>query len=581
MGVTNLYLEKILGDTLIFNSVVVIAKNLFFLIFSQFILGLKILLDFSNLKNYFQDFKKDFFESKKKKIIPILEIKSKKDSDFIQYFLFVKSKIIQVFLMQTKKNFFYFFEYILDKDQFLLLNRIDVLKGLKIIGLDKISFYKDFFFSISGGNSILIGKVFLYPYFFLKIYPFLIGHKFLKKIKIHPLIVIFSANLENFYFYFIFKRRGKINFIQIGKMSTKKIFSMAYTKLDSKKEFFLAIINMQKIQTYKIRFTVKKEFRSIKLCGMTEFINTGNFLFLSWSEIFYKILVTGSNDGKIFLWNKILIPLIEIKNYWYSIKDIKIFDNLPIFVVVLKKERNEFKSYPQKKTSKNLPNSSIKIFIFPKNNQSNVRIIKILVYFLNFRNFLWFFDKIFKKERFKKNFLSKKIIISIIGKLSLVKSEKDSLNFNCLTFLSIKKVLNCYFSKIKKNYNFNSFFRQKFFFFRFFILSTLRNLSIQEVRYEQHILNDTVLKFFYYFCDVCQRITINFRKKSKIFCNFFHSCYTKYKGWNRSKNYFYLRKIENQWDFRKKLIQFPIYPRFIAPDCVKFLILQKEIWGIL
>lgn len=579
MGIFNIYSEKIFGDTLIFNSIVFYQKSLFFLIFSHVILSLNFQLDFHNIKHCMSNPVKSSFFERRERIIQILEIKSKKNSHFINNFLFVKSKIIEIFSMKTKKNFYYFFEYIIDKDSLFLVNRIDIIKGLKILGFDKISFFKDFFFFTTGGNCILLGKLIFFPYFFSKILPFLSGHKLIKKIKIHPLIAIFLANNEYFYFYFISRKNKKFKFIQIGKKIKRKILSAAFTKLDLKKEFFLATINFQKIETYKIKFSVKKKFKSIKLCGMNEFLGTGNFLFVSWSEAFQKILLTGKNDGTIFLWNKILTPLIEIKNYWYSIKDIKIFNKSPIFFLILKKEKNDSKNFSKKKTFNNLPNTSIKIFIFSKNYHSNQRLFKMLIYFLNFQNLFWFYQKIFKKENFKKNISLKKSILSIIGKLSLIQSEKNTYYFSYQIFFLLKKTLSNYLSK-KKNYCFESFLRQKFIFFRFFMLSRLRNLSIQEIKYEQCLINDSILKFYYFYCHVCQRINKNFRKKLKIFCFFFHNCKAKSKGWKKNKNYFYSRKIENEWDFRKKVIQFPIYTRSIIFQNIKFLFLQKEIWGI-
>lgn len=246
---------------------------------------------------------------------------------------------------------------------------------------------------------------------------------------------------------------------------------------------------------------------------------------------------------------------------------------------MLKKEKIDSKNFSKKKTFNKLPNSSVKIFIFSKSHNPVLRMFKILIYFLNFQNLFWFYEKIFKKENFKKNFSLKKSIISIIGKLSLVQSEKNTYYFGDQIFFLLKKILSNYLSK-KKTHWFESFLRQKFIFFRIFLLSRLRNLSIQEIKYEQCMINDSILKFFYFHCHVCERINKNFRKKSKIFCYFFHHCNAKLKGWKSDKNYFYSRKIENEWDFRKKFIQFPIYTRSIIFKNIKFLVLQKEIWGI-
>ncbi|ABW98312.1 hypothetical protein HAN_3g511 (nucleomorph) [Hemiselmis andersenii] len=581
MSFKNVIEQKIFGETLFLNSIILIKNNFFFLVFSSYIVLAKLFskIQFSKIS----DFK--IFSGEKKiskiKLNTILETKSKKNSSFIHGLFLFGSKNFEFLFMQTKKKQLFIFSYFRDHSAFFSPKELFLVQGKKNTGISVIDYFKNFFFYSASVNCIQIGQIISFPYLFFRFFKIIKGLNFVIKIKFHSLGIVYSAISKGSFFVLVEKKKKLSHFsiFQIGKLVNNYFFLLSLYTVFSTAEIFIAALSFNKLETFKLSFDQKKKLVSIQLCGSNETITFGNLTSLVWGGIFSKVLFTGDSSGKISIWNELLIPLLEIKNFNHSIKDLKILSDFSSFIVIIKKEKFSYKEIKKKKIFKNIPKTTIKLYAFKK--KKNFANTKVMVNLLNSRNGISWIKNFMKIENWKRKKLNELKILSKIGELILIFSyfnKKFSYYGRYFLLFYFQHIMKIYFSKFLKFFNSSYFFRGKFFFFRFFILSKIRNLSLKEIKYEQQNIIGWKKNFFFFTCNTCKRISKCFfpNSWSEILCTFRHLQKNKYMGWEKEKKFYKKRKIYNLWDFEERKIFFPYNFKFIPVLDLKNKSIQKE-----
>lgn len=579
MGIQKIFSDSFFNETLLFNSIILIKKNMFFLVFSYFIICTKLLSIHLFNRNQISSTKNNFFENFEKQIIPVIDLQTKKNKDYVDSFIQIESEIYQLFSFQTKKKFSYIILYFFDRFSFFHSNEVIIIRSTKQWDQKNVFYFKNFFCFGKEKKGFYLGRIFFYPYFFVKFFKIMKYFEKILKIDFLPHLSLVYNDLGNYYFFFIKKMKKIYSFIQVGKKKNEKPILVSFTQINRKLEIFIALLFFNRLETFVLKFE-KKKIKCLNLCASTETLTLANFYSITWGGIFSKFLITGCSDGKIFLWNEVLIPMLEIRYFCASIKDLKIFPKSGLFLVVIKREGLNFQE--KRKILKKLPQTTLNIYYFQKIQTINFNFFSNFVNILNSHNLQWFFLNYFKKKILKNHCIKGGGILFSIGKLVLMYVEKKNEIYNFLNFFFFKKIFNFYQSKRNYLYDDKGFFKKNLFFFRFDIVCRLRKFSIREIKYEQKLLLECKKSFFYYKCIICERVSkkvIELGRRK--FCPFFHSQNEKHIKWEKEKGYLYDRKIFNRWNFLKKLIYFPLISRNFSFKRSKFFFLQKEISGII
>jgi len=200
----------------------------------------------------------------------------------------------------------------------------------------------------------------IYPHYIKKEFSVLEGVKFTYNTFIYPLFISFFSSLSGYRIWI--NRIQKIqnfNFLQICNLKVGKIDKIVTFFSLSNCSQYLAMTNLSVLSTFKISYENDKMFHKIVSLGKIEDSLILSLMDTCWGSGNYNYVIGGFNNGKIVIWNEILIPILQFLNSSFFIVNLKNKKKPFDFVFILKKHTTVTKEYGKKKILKFLPQTIV------------------------------------------------------------------------------------------------------------------------------------------------------------------------------------------------------------------------------
>jgi len=423
--------------------------------------------------------------------------------------------------LRTGRNFLYMLKEprILDffgPSNFLITSILKISGFGKLTGLD---------------GQVEIGSGFNRIYFFLfKIYPHYIkkeivaleGVKFISYTIIYPLFTALLSSISGFYILLndVQNKKG-FKFSQICNLKGYKLVKFRIFFMSSKCSLYLTIINFSILSTFKISFKTSKSPLNFESLGKIEDSLILSLTDTSWGLGGYCYLIGSFSDGKIIIWNEILVPLVQFINCSFVIINLRNEKKPFDFFIVLKKNLNITKEFGRKKNLKLLPqtilcNITISKFKIKKNLNKEWFLLKILnlTHLYNFKGNLLYYSKTFS------------VHITFFLKfnrctLFLIQNFKNKVPIQ-------SKFLNLRRSIVDKNTMGRLQYRKEKnisckLLFNLSIMGNKRKFTRKEILSDQFLIRLNFKYFFYKKCPTCSRNwKIKIKKSKESTCPFYH-----------------------------------------------------------
>nr|UXY87077.1 hypothetical protein 1634Bnrm1_p037 [Cryptomonas sp.] len=580
----NVFDKNFLFESIFLNSINWLYFNSMFIFFPFCInlLVLKIKSKKNSVINNYTDRNNIYFVLKNDVVF-----RTKKEylRSFITFSTLLMYNKINNLCIRTIENNSFIISITRDKSLVLGPHVMSVIYGSDKFGQGEILTIQNNIIYSHGYNSISLGIIMVFPYTFVKKIEILKGINFIINIKINPVLLVYTTKFGKMQFFQIScKDLGQ--FLTIFPIGSFKVTETSYFLWDilvSKNVIFIANSEYNYIRTWKITLDINMEIKNFQTCGFVHAFNDTILSFLYWGGMFYNFLFTGGMDGKLIIWNELLIPILKINISGSSILDSKLSPDFSGFVLVFRKDCTQIHSEKKDRCIRYLPQTTLKIYTNWKKNGQNLHFIINKLYFLSKKlEPNSFFDwKIFLRysEKFKKNttciVFIVHFILSICDKIKSKEVELQALVF-CYKFLKHKCWANIFFDK-------KSFFlsKRKELLFQLFKIGKIRNLSLIEIEIGELISLKRKFSVFYRKCDECNRIS-KFQlmhQSGKIFCLFSHDV---------KKKFFYFLsqyKPNSLKNFKLDLDSFGSIPndetpKFLSCYIINYLVIQREfIWA--
>ena len=423
--------------------------------------------------------------------------------------------------IETGKKFFFCLTKSTNKSLFLETDVFSITCCYETLGLRNFSNTNQYVRENSGFSRCYFYLRKIYPYHMVKEVEIFSGLKFIREVFFHPISVFVSNSSGCIIWLPISFNEKRFELLQICnfRISGFKKFKFSFSPLNC--SFYLSLISNSSLSIYRSFFNNEKKFLRIENLSKWE-----DSLVNSLSEIFWHLnihiyLIGGFVDGKIFIWNEFLIPIIQFINPSFSIFNFGLEETFFGFIFLLKKNTLNIRNYGKKKLLKFLPQTIIaQVNLSKCKKTGNLNKEWSLMKNMNWDNFKKNFPNFSKFSNYKtmdyKIFLKvNRIYIDSIDYLILkLPTFKNLFNLGFLTDTFFKKNL----IKVFRN--------QKILFsFKFIvnIIGIRRYLTRQEIEKEQCITRSNSKKFAYIRCDICVRIwKVMFNSIKNHFCPFCH-----------------------------------------------------------
>jgi hypothetical protein len=510
-------IKKYINDDGVFGKIVCkFSKNVFFLFFSDHIKLIKIFNKKKTEKNI-TIYKK--LKLKKKQIAIRLENVNNTENVFKK----IKSNLSQrsFCLLKTENGSIINFVFPSQNNFHLNFFNLSINHILQQSGPGEIFQYRNKieFLDNHGGVSINISRFF--PYNYKKTFRIGLNSSAFSIIFFHPLFIIIknTSNVSKIYTiekknnFFVFKKTGIIK-------DSLDVVSIDY--VIEGKTIYLCLNLGKKLYNLKILLDDSKKIKSLTILSSIKLYTISTIDYLVFKKDLTRVIITGSSDGKIIVWNNYLYPIIYISNpdsFIHKITNASFFDS---FFVIMKKGQNN------SKRDKRFRNSEIIFPISITNFSSDNFLSNSPCFLLNqfyslmkktidgpFEKFLYIYENI--KKRFlstDNNIISNRVILKMCEMVFVNKLRPSSVKF---IFLKILDKISW-----KTPESENSFFKKKSLMY-LRIVGKNRNLSFSEIYID--LIHNKKKNFQNYFkCSECNRFykIKLFSMKNRIKCPFFH-----------------------------------------------------------
>ena len=430
------------------------------------------------------------------------------------------------FNMKTGTDFF--FTLIFPSEKIFSLNSfsMSIIFASEFFGLGKVFFFKNRVELSNGFGEVFFFISRFFPYKFKKKIKFCIKYRFFCISFFHPAIILISNGYGVLKIFKLSKKEKKAIFVltKIGskKKFCHKIISIDFATISGK--LFLGIIIGNKLLIFTIIFGRNKSLVKIQLISTIKHHGSSGLNFLVWGKGFTPLLITGNTDGKIFIWNNLLFPIVYISNPGSSVSDLGSFSFSHSFFTIFKRNQLKIRKNKGGEIFKILPQIILKNFRlknFPLKTLNFLTIkfcFKIKNYTLNiFKYFKRFYLELEEDVYLFENFLFwNRIILNMCEQISL---KKTKVPFCWYIFLKFKNKNLKLFDKTQKLY-FNKV-KQLFYIKN---IGKYRKLSKIEVQLDQKCKKFSQENTKYKICRNCKRVFLikicNMRNFYK--CPYFH-----------------------------------------------------------
>lgn len=429
------------------------------------------------------------------------------------------------FNMKTGTNFF--FTLIFPSEKIFSLNsfNISIIFGSEFFGLGEVFLFRNRIEVSNGFGGVFFYIFRFFPYNFRKKINFFIKYRFFCLSFFHPTLILIS-NKSGFLKIFMLSKKKKDLFF-LNKIGTKKnllprIMSIDFTTIRGK--LFLSIIIENKILNFTILFGKNKNLIKIQLIAKLKYHGSSSMNFLIWGQGFNRLLFTGDTDGKIFVWNNLLFPIVYISNPGLSVSDLGSFSFSHSFFTIFKKNQLKIRRHKGKEMFKFLPHVILKNFRLKKFPSKTLNFLTIKFCFTIKKRTQKIFDyfKRFYLELEEDIYLAEnllfwnRIILNMCEQMCL---KKIRVTFFRYIFLKFKKINLKIFDKTQKFY-FNKI-KQLFYLKN---IGKYRKLSKVEIQLDQSCKKFSQKNANYKKCRNCKRIFLikicNMRNFFR--CPYFH-----------------------------------------------------------
>ena len=423
---------------------------------------------------------------------------------------------------RTWKNFLY--SLIKPRMGYLPLGPYNFLisTNLKISGFGKINWLNYKLESNPGFNTCNFYFSRIFPYYFRKKIKVLKGIKFTVNNTVHPTAFLFLWGKYDYNIWFSqLEHKKNLMFLQICNLQILKVEKVSILFKNANCSIYLSIKSVSFLSTFRLLIDKKKNYLKIENLGKIEDSLLLSLTNICWGSGTHTHLIGGFIDGKIIVWNEILLPILKFLTYGFSIINFKNGKRFFQYIFILKKNHAISKNSGKKIFQKFLPQtvlSGLKVSKFRKTENLNKK-----WFLLNIRNI-----KIQYKPRNEifhySEFLSKRETFFLeFNRYSLFSLEKiKSKYIHPNRFLNLKETKGLSETeKAKKNFKKKKATKLSF---NLFIIGNNRYLTRKEIYSEQYLKELIYKNFYFRKCSICLRICgVNPKLTNTISCPFYHN----------------------------------------------------------
>lgn len=455
-----------------------------------------------------------------------------------------------------------------------------ISSSLKISGVGKINCLNYKLESNLGFNTCNFYFIRIFPYYFRKKIKVLKGIKFTVNNTVHPTVFLFLWGKYDYTLWFSqMEDKKNLIFSQICKIKNLNVEEVLILFKNSNCSVYLCMKSVSFLSTFRLLIDKKKNYLKIENLGKIEDSLLLSLKNICWGLGVHIHLIGGFIDGKIIVWNELLLPIFKFLTCGFSIINFKNGSRFFQYIFILKKNYAINTNIGKKIFQKFLPQtilSGLKVSKYRKTENLNKE-----WFILNTKK-LKIQDKP-KNEIFHSlDFLSKKKIFFLkFNRYSLFSIEKiKRKSLHPRRFIDLKEIK----SQSKTEMSQKIFKKKKTMklSFNLFVIGKNRYLTRDEIQCEQFLTERIYKNFYFKKCSICLRIWgINSEISTRISCPFYHNL----------ENQKMFGKIDNISDTLKTMdfdsseketnpLYYPVFRNFDLDYLTKTNLVQKEIsWG--
>ena len=197
----------------------------------------------------------------------------------------------------------------------------------------------------------------LFPTYIRKEIIVLKGIKFVNYLSIHPLLLSLISIDTGFKLWFFMEHKNFFSFMQIFNLNVFKKEKIKFFFNNLECSFYFGITNLSILSTFRVLFTERRYFLRFESLGKIEDSLIFSLTDICWKQGVFPKLLGGFRDGKILIWNEILLPIIQFSNHCFSIANLTFEEKSYNYIFILKKNKIVKKDTGKKIFLKTFPQS--------------------------------------------------------------------------------------------------------------------------------------------------------------------------------------------------------------------------------